>query len=121
MYLPSYILVRSWVVLSYARAHLVVPTIGEGVIGGFATHGARAVRVGEGGEKGFVRAGWEGGKERSGEVQGSHCFVIGDGRWEGGGVVDREGDEGRGGFLERGLAEESGSMRAGAGEDEEEG
>lgn len=121
MYLPSHFLVRSWVVLAYARAHLVVPTIDEGVIGGVATHGARAVRVGEGGEKGLVRAKGGRGEERTGEVQGSHRLVGGDGRWEGGGVLGREGDEGRGGFLVRGLAEESGGMRAGAGDDEEEG
>lgn len=116
MYLPGHFVVRRWVVLAYACAHLVVPTIDEGVIEG---RGARAVRMGEGGEKGFVHASRGRGKERPGEVQGSHCFVVGDGRWEGGGVLCRERDEGRGGFLVHGLAEESG-MRAGAGEGEEE-
>ena len=80
MYLPGHFLVRSWVMLAYASAHLVVPAIDEGIIGGVATHGARAVGVGEGGEKGLVHAGWGGRKERTGKVQGSQRFVVRDGR-----------------------------------------
>lgn len=120
IFLPSHFLIRRGVMLAYTLAHLIVPATDEGIIGRVAAHGARAVRVGERSEKGSFRAREGRGEERTGEVQGSHRFVVGDGRWEGRGVVGRKGDEGRRGFLERGFAKESGSMGAGAGEDEEE-